>query len=90
MAMFGLLKGELSKYRKRNTISTVGAIAGAHISAGSSGQPQFSIDLPHHNHVYDPTHAAYDLSGPEYVPPRAWFEGINSRRWIRFDLTRLN
>lgn len=78
MAMFGSLKGELSKYRKRKTISIDRPVAGAHFPVGSSQPPQFSIDLPHHTKEYDPTHAAYDFSGPEYVPPKSWFEGMNT------------
>jgi hypothetical protein len=91
MAMFGLLKAELSKYRKRKTISMNGSIAGVHAPAGSSQQPQFPIDLPHQTPVYDPTHAAYDLSGPEYVLPQAWFEGISGKTMdqIRLDAIEL-
>lgn len=91
MGMYASLKADLSKFRKRKTNSTDGGIPGVYTPKNAPSEKSavwhFPVDLPHHTNVYDPTHAAYDLSGPEYVLSPAWFEATNTRPidQIRFD-----
>lgn len=91
MALYGPLKSDLSRYRRRKKLSTDGSIQGAYISKTAHAEKSpvwnFNIDLPHRTHEYDPAHAAYDQSGTEYDPPQPWFEGMHVRPTgqIRFD-----
>lgn len=82
MAIPRPLRDPLSKYRKHKT-SLDGRISGVDMpyhgngqTASPYGHTDTSPGTPPPAKTYDPVHAQYAWTGPEYETPPPWFEGL--------------